>query len=237
MMNLLRTNTPDVSQECFSGVSFSKWELDSRCVFSGGCGASHNQLASLPVCLFQLKNLASLALQFNLLASLPEDLGRLRNLMELVNTRTFRFRQLLSVCCFRSPGFCLFNVFSIVFSRTCPTTTWETFLPVWAVSPVYRSSTCLIISSVVCLKAWASSQVRLGFFYCFNTVSAATHNTDDNSHPFPLDAARLRPSVRPSILISAVRPFRPDASGQTEQTATTGTIHRVQARKSGAKRK
>lgn len=59
---------------------------------------SHNQLASAPVGLFRLENLASLALHFNQLESLPEDLGRLRSLSELVNARTLGRRPSCSLC-------------------------------------------------------------------------------------------------------------------------------------------
>lgn len=77
-----------------------------------GLWSSHNQLASVPACLFRLKSLASLALHFNLLESLPEDLGRLHSLVELVQTRTHS-----------ASGLHLSNFFLIVLPRTCPTTT------------------------------------------------------------------------------------------------------------------
>lgn len=56
------------------------------CLFP--CGASHNQLKTLPVEVCTLKNLHSLTLQQNLLESLPEELGQLENLTELV-TNTY----------------------------------------------------------------------------------------------------------------------------------------------------
>lgn len=61
--------------------------------------ASHNQLRSLPVEVFTLKNLHSLSLQQNLLESLPEELGQLENLTELVTTHivcsVFQYHQAL----------------------------------------------------------------------------------------------------------------------------------------------
>lgn len=65
--------------------------------------------------MFTLKNLASLALQFNLLVSLPEELGHLKSLIELVTTPVlcgvFRFREALSVLCLNRCFICCFFCF------------------------------------------------------------------------------------------------------------------------------
>lgn len=52
---------------------------------------SHNQLSSLPVEVFTLKNLRCLTLQQNLLENLPEELGQLQNLTELVKSEPGSF--------------------------------------------------------------------------------------------------------------------------------------------------
>lgn len=60
--------------------------------------ASHNQLSSLPVEMFTLKNLRCLTLQQNLLENLPEELGQLQNLTELVKSDRLTGRNHVSVC-------------------------------------------------------------------------------------------------------------------------------------------
>lgn len=146
--------------------------------------ASHNQLRSLPVEVFTLKNLRSLTLQQNLLESLPEELGQLENLIELV-TNTY--------CIILPPGsfYCVVwladvSVLSVVIGwRMCPTTIWRVCPPVWAVSPACRNWICVTTSSAVCLTAWPSSQVRSAILHVSLSASLMCLKLSGSGHYLP----------------------------------------------------